>query len=135
MLLFVFIVSITLILMGVAFIFRDEFDSFKGLFSIICAIGAGLCCFALFFMLIVGVLVNIGNDGYVASMEQRYNALVYQLENDLYDNDNDLGKKELYDQIRDWNENLARKKKLQRDPWIGMFYPDIYDSLEFIELK
>lgn len=133
MLLFIFTLSITLILIGVAFMFRDEFNNLKGLLSIVCGIGSGLCCFVLFIMLIVGVFVNIGNDGYVASMEQRYKSLVYQLENDLYDNDNDFGKKELYDQIRDWNEDLAKNKKMQRDPWLGMFYPDIYDSFEFIK--
>ena len=41
----------------------------------------------------------------MAKKQQRYNSLVYQLENNLYDNDNDLGKKELYNEVREWNED------------------------------
>lgn len=78
---------------------------------------------------------HIGVDAEVARCEQRYESLVYQLENNLYDNDNDLGKKDLYDEIRYWNEDLAKRKVLQYDPWIGVFYPDIYDQFELIELK
>lgn len=77
----------------------------------------------------------IGLNGKIAKNQQRYNSLVYQLENNLYDNDNDLGKKELYDQIQDWNEDLAEGKALQRDIWVGAFYPNIYDEFDFIELK
>lgn len=91
---------------------------------------------ALFVMIAVAVCNNhIGIDANIATFEQRYESLVYQLENNLYDNDNDLGKKELYDEIRYWNEDLARRKVMQYDPWVGAFYPDIYDRFEFIELK
>ena len=45
------------------------------------------------------VVAKAGADAYLASMQEKRSALVYQLENDLYDNDNDLGKKELYSEI------------------------------------
>lgn len=73
-------------------------------------------------------------DGSVAACEKRYEILTYQLENNLYDNDNDLGKKDLYNQIQDWNEDLAKGKALQYNFWVGIFYPNIYDQFEFIEL-
>jgi hypothetical protein len=74
-------------------------------------------------------------DGYVASYTQRYESLVYQYENDLYDNDNDLGKKELMNQIQEWNETMAKKKELQDNFWVGIYYPNIYDQFEIIEFN
>jgi hypothetical protein len=75
---------------------------------------------------------RIGAEAKAMELKERYNSLVYQLENELYDNDNDLGKKELYDEIREWNEDLAYHKNAQNDSWIGIFYPKIFDQLEFI---
>lgn len=78
---------------------------------------------------------NVGIEGKIASNEQRYEALVYQVENEIYENDNDVGKYELYNQVREWNEDLAKGKAMQNDFWFGIFYPDIFDEFEFIELK
>ena len=83
----------------------------------------------------IAICKNIGIEGKIASCQQRYESLTYQLENNLYDNDNDLGKKELYDQIQAWNEDLAEGKAMQHDVWVGAFYPNIYDEFDFIELK
>lgn len=71
----------------------------------------------------------------IEGYKQRYNSLVYQYENDLYDNDNDVGKRELMADIEYWNCDLANRKKLQRDFWVGIYYPNINDELEFIQLK
>lgn len=78
---------------------------------------------------------NVGIEGKIASNEQRYEALVYQVKNEIYENDNDLGKYELYNQVREWNEDLAKGKAMQNDFWFGIFYPNIFDKFEFIELK
>lgn len=86
-------------------------------------------------MIVVAVVNNVGAEGKIASNRQRYESLTYQLENNLYDNDNDLGKKDLYDQIQAWNEDLAEGKAMQYDIWVGAFYPNIYDEFDFIELK
>ena len=106
-------------------------------FEISCIISgviSGLAAIALFIEIIVLAVNYIGVDGYVQRMNTRYDMLVYQYENDIYDNDNDLGKRELIEDIQNWNEDLASRKENQDDVWIGIFIPDIYDQFEFIEL-
>lgn len=78
--------------------------------------------------------VYINADASVAKWETQYESLTYQLENNLYDNDNDIGKKELMDEICKWNEDLAYCKEIQRNFWVGIYYPNVYDNLEFIPL-
>lgn len=73
--------------------------------------------------------------GLAEQYSQRYEFLTYQLENNLYDNDNEVGKKQLYDEIRQWNEDVAYGKKMQDNIWVGVFYPHIYDEFELIELE
>lgn len=81
----------------------------------------------------IGGAVNV--EGKYATRLAEYESLVYQYENNMYDNDNDLGKKELMDDIQLWNETVASKRHGQNNFWIGIFIPDIWDNLEFIELK
>ena len=73
-------------------------------------------------------------DADVAKYQKRYESLTYQYENDFYDNDNDIGKYELVYQIEYWNTDLAYRKTIQRDFWLGIYYPNIYDQFEFIKL-
>lgn len=62
--------------------------------------------------------------------------LTYELEHNIYtDNGDDVvGKKELYNQIREFNANLAHAQALQNNFWVGFFVPDIYDEIELIKL-
>lgn len=67
--------------------------------------------------------------------EQRYAAIIYQVESGMYDNLTENGKRELAEQVREWNEDLARYKALQRNIWVGVFVPNIYDDFEYIPIN
>lgn len=91
--------------------------------------------FGIIISVVVLAINYIGIDGYIARMNTRYDTLVYQYENDIYDNDNDLGKRELMVDIQNWNEDLSSRRERQRDFWIGIYIPNIYDQFKYIELK
>ena len=81
----------------------------------------------------ISIIARVGADAYLASMQEKRSALVYQLENDIYDNDNDLGKKELYSEITEYNCDVAEGKIKQDNIWVYNLYCNVYDELELIE--
>ena len=99
--------------------------------------GALLILFGILSVIAIIVFAHtyIGLDARISENQTRYEMLTYQWDNNFYDNDNDVGKQQLVDQIREWNEDLARYKKLQHDAWVGVFVPDVFDQFEFISLE
>lgn len=89
-------------------------------------------------VVVLGVWIIVDNvtaESKAAEYETRYEALTYQLENDFYENDNDIGKQELMEQITEYNTEIAAGRVDQDNFWYGIFYPDIYDDLKMIEFK
>ena len=117
--------------LGLAVYVEKRFGDYSGLFLVI----AFLSFLVTIIMLVVIIVDNTNVDAYVSENQMRYEMLVYQYENDIYDNDNDLGKRDLMEDIQEWNEDLAYHRKAQDDFWVGIFYPNVYDQFEFIELK
>lgn len=81
------------------------------------------------------VIASVTAPGEVDRNEQTYEALVYQAEHDMYSNITENGKQELVNQIREWNEDLAYYKRLQRDFWVGVYVPNVFDDFEFIPIE
>lgn len=128
MLFFIFVAIFVIGLLAV--IFTDEWSDLH--LATLCTLAVGV---TLLVISAIGFATSyIGTDASIAKWETQYESLTYQLENNLYDNDNDIGKKELMDEIREWNEDLAYRKAIQRNFWVGIYYPNIYDNLEFIPL-
>ena len=113
-----------------------SFNKFGGVWDVINT--ASIVLASLFFILSAGlgvasIIARTGADAYLASMQEKRSALVYQLENNLYDNDNDLGKKELYSEITEYNCDVAKGKIKQDNIWFYNLYCNVYDELELIE--
>lgn len=130
MLFWLVVVSIVVCL-GLAVYLEKRFCDYSGPFLVIAIIG-----FIVAIIMLIAIIVeNTNVDAYVAENQMRYEMLVYQYENDIYDNDNDLGKRDLMEDIQEWNEDLAYYREAQDDFWVGIFHPNVYDQFEFIELK
>ena len=129
--LFWLVVLSIVIFLGLAVYVEKRFGDYSLPFLMIASVGFIVAII----MLIVIIVKNTNVDAYVAENQIRYEMLVYQYENDIYDNDNDLGKRDLMEDIQEWNEDLAYHRKAQDDFWVGIFHPNVYDQFEFIELK
>ena len=126
-------IAITIISVLVLIISLNKFSNFWDVINFI-----SIALSVLFFIIsavlgVIAISASVGSESYLASMQEKRNALVYQLENDLYDNDNDLGKKELYSEIIEYNCDVAKGKIMQDNIWVYNLYPDVYDDLELIE--
>lgn len=129
--LFWLVVLSVVVCLGLAVYLEKRFCNYLGPFLVIAIIGFIVAII----MLMVIIVENTNVDAYIAENQMRYDMLVYQYENDIYDNDNDLGKRDLMEDIQEWNEDLAYYREAQDDFWVGIFHPNVYDQFEFIELK
>lgn len=129
--LFWLVVLSVVVCLGLAVYLEKRFCNYSGPFLVIAIIGFIVAII----MLMVIIVENTNVDAYIAENQMRYDMLVYQYENDIYDNDNDLGKRDLMEDIQEWNEDLAYYREAQDDFWVGIFHPNVYDQFEFIELK
>lgn len=110
---------------------KYKYDDFK-------TFCAGMTCMSgaiLVVMLFVIAMMHFTAPGDIAAHQATYESLSYQVESNMYDNDNDIGKKELMDQVTVYNVDVQKHKALQHNFWIGIFYPDIWDQFETIPLE
>ena len=94
-----------------------------------------LLSFALIGMAVGVICANTCLPAKVARLEERREMLIYEYVNDVFENDNDLGKAELLNKIQNWNEDCVSLKLSQKNPWTGIFIPNIYDKFEPIDLS
>lgn len=97
----------------------------------------GAILFALVFsvMTVTVLSENIGREATLASMKEKYKALVYKAESDFIQDEFGFVNKEIVDEIQNWNTDIAYKKQKQNNFWTGIFVADIYDELEVIDLS
>lgn len=105
----------------------------------------GLMCTGGAIILIDGIFLTIaiaymccnfiGINAKVEQYKEKYNAITYKVESGACRDDFGLLNKEVIDEIQDWNENITYNKNIQRDFWIGVFYPNVYDEFETISYE
>lgn len=122
---------LTIVASIISYIALNKYDA-EGL-GIASATIAIFAVFALVVCSIVSICIYYSADATTAEYNAERQSLIYQLENNLYDNDNDLGKKDLYDQITEYNKDVVSGRELHDKFLTACFYPDIYDDLELIE--
>ena len=111
------------------------YKTWQDVLLVFSGVGLIISAVTVIIMTIFVIDANTAIDAKIAKNQQRYEMLVYQVENETYENDNDIGKYELYNQVREWNEDLANGKAKQYNFWYGIFYPNIYDNFDYIKLK
>ena len=126
-------IFITVIFLAIFIISNDKYDGVWDAISVISLVFSVIAFASSTVLGGISIVARAGADAYLASMQEKRSALVYQLENDIYDNDNDLGKKELYSEITEYNCDVAEGKIKQNNIWVSNLYCDVYDELELIE--
>ena len=131
MLFWIFLIALLASIIAAVLIDGYEHECAKG-FTILVSLFLSLLVVILGTWIIVN---NVTAESKVAEYKTRYEALTYQLENDFYENDNDIGKQELMEQVTEYNTEIATGRVDQDNFWYGIFFPDIYDDMEMIELE
>lgn len=75
----------------------------------------------------------IGVNAQVEKTKEQYNAITYKVESGACRDEFGLLNKEVIDEIQDWNESITYYKNIQKDFWIGIFIPNVYDQFETID--
>lgn len=129
----ILIIVAFMIIVWLIFKFCDN-NSFYTAAGACCGLWVGLLV-ALIVVIIVGACNHLTEDSSFAALQEQHNILVYQLENNLYDNDNNIGLKELYNDILDYNQKIIGGRINSKKFMLDFFYPIDYDQLELIELS
>lgn len=81
-------------------------------------------------------VINNQISAYDNLLEQKAKciAFAYAIENKIY-KDDFQSLMVTWEEINEYNESIIEGRKYQDNFWIGIFYPDIYDEFEVIELN
>ena len=121
---------------------RKEFGKFKktiykigkwfydhDIIFLIGMIVAGIAICMLVFILIFNGMKNSIEIEY----DEEYAKITYSVQNEYVHDDFNLVNKEIINDIQNWNTTIKQKQKYQKNFWIGIFYPNIFDKYELIE--
>lgn len=79
--------------------------------------------------------VQIEGPAEYSSIISERESIVYQLENNFYENENEVGRVELMRQITEWNSELTYNKIMCKNIWVGFLYYDFWPNIEPIPLE
>jgi hypothetical protein len=126
------LITITIILLVIWLSIKDKV-SFDTSFNVGISLIASTCLLIVALLALGGVYIDA--PAQMASNRERYNALVYQVENKMWEHEVDVSKKTLVDQIVDWNSDYASHEANRNNIWINIFVTDTYNGTAPIDLK
>lgn len=134
MMIIIVLAVIAILLFVIAFLVEYFGDSYSDtLFA--------LRCFAVVFVIlfvcvaIPAFFINQCADATTAKYRTQYETLVYQLENGAYENVVEYSRKDLMNDIYDYNSHVESGRILSKNPWISVYYPEDWDNLPLIRLE
>ena len=89
---------------------------------------------ALVIELVVIITSHANAIGDQAAMEAERETLIYQMENETYKNDNNIGTTELFSSIAEYNGKVLKIQAGRKNPWINWLYVPYGEDLELIDL-
>ena len=103
----------------------------------------GLGWRAIGYAILLGIMIsgfcaihaNEFKDENIQIYAQRYQTLTYQLENNFYNKITNDGRAELMESIYKYNTDVIYGRRAHNSFWIGIWYPEDYNSLSLIELN
>lgn len=91
----------------------------------------------LFIFLFCTITINTdaSQNANLIALEQKRENLIYQLENKLYLNDNNLGANKLFDEIQTFNAKILGSRAKKDSRWTNWLYSPIWYKIEPIDIK
>lgn len=129
MIFWIFVIITVAAYIGYAIAYLHEND-----IGIIFSIASVITTAITIIMLIVIIVNNLLAIGEKTKFEQRYDALIYKAQTESIRDEFGIVNKDYIDEVQEWNEDIASNKRMQRDFWMGIFIPNIYDDFELIDL-
>ena len=130
----VVLITIAILLFGIFCVFYRNHSrhTWPDICAILCPYFAGVI---LTIELTAIVVVNVNPIGERAAMEAERETLIYQLENETYKNDNNVGTTELLSAIAEYNGKILKIQAGRKSPWVNWFYAPYGEDLELIDLE
>lgn len=126
------LIAITIILFVIWLSIKDKI-SWDIEFNLQISVIASVCLLVTALVILAGMYIDAPSQ--TAKNIEQYNALVYQVENKMWEHELDISKKTMVDQITNWNSDYASHEAARANIWIGIFVPDTYNSTALIDLK
>lgn len=128
------LITIAILLFGIFCVFYRNYSrhSWPDICSVLCSYFGGV---ALVIELAAILVVNANPIGEQAAMEAERETLIYQLENETYKNDNNVGTTELLASIAEYNGKVLKMQAGRKNSWINWFYVPYSEDLELIGLE
>lgn len=86
-------------------------------------------------MLIAILISNFAPEVKEKALKNQQESIIYKIESEVYKDDLNILDKDVIAEIKEWNTDVIYYKAFQRNFWIGIFIPNIYDEIEVIEYE